>query len=112
MLTPQFKDYSKFVDDDKKIGYVNITDHSYTRTLPCFETSRRLSVNSDGNVWCGHNLSESFGQFLGNIKDQSLYDIWNGKTMTEFRNKVRTGVFERLQCKECGEELRTSERKA
>jgi len=110
MLTPQFKDYSKFVDDDKKMGYVNITKTGYERTLPCFETSRRLSVNSDGNAWCGHNLSETFGQFLGNIKEQSLYDIWNGKAMTEFRNKVRTGVFERPQCKECGEELRTSKK--
>jgi radical SAM protein with 4Fe4S-binding SPASM domain len=88
------------------LRYNDIGDDHYERSAPCFETSRRLSVNSDGNIWCGHHLSENFGTLLGNIKEQSLRDIWFGDAMNEFRRQVRAGVFNRPGCRSCGGELR------
>lgn len=48
-------------DGDETLRYIDLTEDRFERTAPCFETSRRLPINSDGDVWCGHHLSEDFG---------------------------------------------------
>jgi MoaA/NifB/PqqE/SkfB family radical SAM enzyme len=91
---------------NKQLQYTKISASGYTRTAPCFETSRRLSINSDGDVWCGHSLSERFGSYLGNVKKQTLREIWHGKEINEFRLQVRSGIFQRSCCLKCGGEIR------
>ena len=102
MLDLHYKDYSNFIGS----SYVKLTASSYERTAPCFETSRRLSINSNGDVWCGHHNSEDFGNLLGNVKKMSLREVWHGNLMNAFRKQVRAGLFDRPGCKSCGEELR------
>jgi radical SAM protein with 4Fe4S-binding SPASM domain len=91
---------------DSQLRYSDLSEVHFERTAPCFETSRRLSINSDGEVWCGHHMSEDFGPFLGNVKTQSLKDIWHGEAMNRFRIEVRAGRFEREACRKCGGEIR------
>lgn len=70
------------------------------------EVSRRLSIDSDGYVWCGHHNSEEFSPNFGNVYDESLMHIWRGNKMNEFRKQVRAGIFNRPLCKACGGEIR------
>lgn len=111
MLDQHYTDYEAF-SGDTYLEYSNISQNHFERTAPCFETSRRLSLNSDGDVWCGHHNSEEFGQYLGNVKQQSIREIWHGKAINEFRRRVRAGVFHRKCCKTCGGEIRDGHRKA
>ena len=110
MITQRYNNPAMFAGDTY-LAYSNISENHFERTAPCFETSRRLSVNSDGNVWCGHHNSEDFGDFLGNVKQQSLREIWHGKEMNVFRQQVRAAVFCRRACRSCGGEIRDVHRK-
>lgn len=104
MLDVHLKEYSKFLCSK----YRNISKNHYTRTVPCRETSRRLSIASNGDVWCGHHNLEDFGHVLGNVYSQTLRQIWHGETMKQFREGVSNGVFHRPNCQACGGELRDS----
>jgi len=117
MLGPHHQDFCQYLDGplpDRKtpspLKYNNISKKHFERTAPCMETSRRLSVDSDGNVWCGHNLSEYMGSCLGNVYKQGLREIWHGETMNGFRRGVRAGVFNHATCKLCGGEIRETVR--
>ena len=114
-ITPELHDHNRFIvasDDIRNIGYENISESHFVRTAPCFETSRRLSVDSDGNVWCGHHYSENFGVFLGNVKEQTLREIWHSEKMNKYRLQVRAGIFYRPLCQQCGGEIREFHKKA
>ena len=93
-----------------RLKYGNISARRYERMAPCMEASRRLCVNSDGNVWCGHHNSEDFGSHLGNIYKQGLREIWHGAEMNEFAEHTRSGRFHRTCCKLCGNEIRETVR--
>lgn len=103
--------YYRFTPYEKNLDYYeNISEDQYCRTVPCFETSRRLSVTCSGDVWCGHQLPEDFGSKFGNVKEQSLREIWHGDKLNDFRLDVRAGIFKRANCQACGGELRESYR--
>jgi hypothetical protein len=92
---------------DHYVGqHEGLSEDRYRRTQPCFETSRRLAVAVNGDVWCGHNLPEDFGEPLGSVHEQSVIDIWRGPRMTKFRTEVRAGRFGLDVCQACGGELR------
>ncbi len=49
-----------------------------------------LAVNSDGSVsLCGNDWSH--GTVVGNVKEQSLVEIWNGDRLYEFRKTMLSG---------------------
>lgn len=100
-LDLRFTPYEQFLED-----HMDISEVHYKRTSPCFETSRRLSITSNGDVWCGHHLPEDFGPILGNIKNQSIREIWHSEKMNEFRLDARAGIFSRSCCQTCGGEIR------
>jgi len=102
--------FSRNAVQSAQFQYHDIDDDHYERHSPCFETSRRLSITSDGDVWCGQYLPEFFGSPLGNVKTQSLCEIWFGEAMNEFRREVRAGVFNRPCCRSCGAEIREHRR--
>jgi len=113
-ITAKLHDHNRFIvesDEIKDIRYEDISESHFVRTAPCFETSRRLSVDSDGNVWCGHHYSEQFGGFLGNVKQQTLREIWHGDKMNKYRLQVRAGIFHRELCRQCGGEIREFHKK-
>jgi len=88
------------------LQYTDISTNHFSRTAPCMETSRRLSIDSNGDIWCGHHNSEDFGPLLGNVYHNSLREIWHSDTMNEFRREVRAGIFHREGCQKCGGEIR------
>jgi len=104
-LDQRFTPYEQFLED-----CIDISEQHYNRTLPCFETSRRLSIASNGDVWCGHHLPEDFGSILGNIQEQSLKEIWQCEKMNKFRLDARAGIFNRPCCQTCGGEIREENR--
>jgi radical SAM protein with 4Fe4S-binding SPASM domain len=113
MLSQHHQQFHNYVDtplSDRQspigLNYNNISAQHYERTAPCMETSRRLSVDSDGNVWCGHHISEDFGRNLGNVYKEELREIWHGERMNDFRKEVRAGRFDRTCCRLCGGEIR------
>ena len=84
-----------------------VEESAYTRNTPCFEPSRRLAMASNGKVWCGHNNLEGFGDHLGDLTTHSLREVWHGDRMTKFRNQIRSGIFHRSGCQQCGSGPRT-----
>lgn len=38
---------------------------------------------------------------LGNVKNETIYDIWNGKNMLELREGLKKGEFIKESCKKC-----------
>lgn len=102
----EFAGHQEQIQTHENLKYNNLSAEKFERTAPCFETSRRLSINSDGNVWCGHHMSEDFGDFLGNVHQNTLREIWHGKLMNDFRRRIRAGRFDRDACKKCGGEIR------
>lgn len=94
---------------DAALEYTSLNGNTFNRKVPCFEPLRRLAIDSDGNAWCGHHNSECFalsGDFLGNVKKQSLMEIWKSETMQKFREEIRNGTFKRVCCQLCGGEIR------
>jgi radical SAM protein with 4Fe4S-binding SPASM domain len=107
MINNKINKFENFLNSKfSNLQYINISENHYERTKPCFETSRRLSINSSGNVWCGHHNSEDSGSFLGNIEENTIREIWHGKKMQKFREEVRNGKFNNALCKKCGGEIR------
>ena len=104
----EFVEFSK----SSSLSYTEISSSHFERTAPCMETSRRLSLNSDGDVWCGHHNSEDFGELLGNVYSQTLREIWHSEVMNDFRKEIRAGIFNRKCCKMCGGEIRDFHRTA
>ena len=102
----EFAENQELIHNNEQLKYHDLSQTSFERTAPCFETSRRLSINSDGDVWCGHHMSEDFGGFLGNVHESTIREIWHGAPMNEFRRMVRAGRFDREACKRCGGEIR------
>ena len=111
MLDEHYTRYAAFQEGDP-LSYDQISETSFTRTAPCMEVSRRLSISSDGEVWCGHHLAEDFGEPLGNINKQTLREIWHSEKLDQFRRETRAGIFNRKCCKTCGGELREFHRQS
>jgi len=55
-------------------------------------------INEEGNVFYCYNKSKNF--LMGNIKEQSLKDIWHSDKYQRFRNRLLKGNFLK-ECKEC-----------
>lgn len=54
---------------------------------PCLEPHRRLMITCDGNVLpcCSYYAA---GMVVGNIHDDSIYNIWNSSYMRELRARI------------------------
>ncbi len=91
----ELKDFVEFwsdkvdhIDLQKLINFNKEVNDSYqTKQWNCIDPFRRVAIVSDGSVlpccsFWGKNL------VLGNIKDQSIIDIWNGQEMTKVRKDL------------------------
>lgn len=59
-----------------------------------------MQVNPDGNIVACCNTK--YPGIIGNIKEQSLYDIWNGEAYNRFRYKMLDGVKQASEaCGKC-----------
>ena len=59
-----------------------------------------INVNGDMNPCCIHETEYKRRFIVGNIYKDSFEDIWNGKKMNKFRNKLKEGKVPAM-CKDC-----------
>ena len=101
-------DYRKFTTFDGGAGDVNEwvgkknTDESIyaKRKVTCRKPWWRVTIAWDGSVLpCCMDYNKKM--ILGNIKDQSLEEIWNGPKMKSLRREFLSGVVTNPLCKNC-----------
>lgn len=85
---------------DKEILKESMIDYTSLPKLPCSELWRRLSVFWNGEVTACCNDYEGFLK-IGNIKNNSLMELWHSKEMNEIREKHKKLDFSGLICKVC-----------
>ncbi len=107
------KDFLKFWSDKDVFAYIksqdnrwlyendaNLKSKSHYENQYCEYPWLSLTVMADGNVVPCTQVSNS-ELVLGNVNDNSLEDIWNGKKYKEFRKMHVTGKFPKgHKCKE------------
>ena len=77
------------------------------RTIPCAEPTYYLNISYDGSVMpCCHMRPDNPNHkeyILGNIKEQSIIDIYYSEKAQQFREQVRTRDNNKLPepCKRC-----------
>lgn len=73
-----------------------------TRTEPCRKPFEEMVIYWNGDVaLCNHDWDRK--EPLGNVKNQSLKEIWDSPTYEEIREQHLTGKIECLPCKYCNE---------
>lgn len=72
----------------------------------CFEPYRRLSIQNNGNVF---PCCSTYGNevVVGNIYNNSIYNIWNNDKMKKMRMEVENNIFDNhpkgcIKCKKSG----------
>ena len=67
----------------------------------CQQPWQRVQIRSNGEV-CPCCAFFSTELSLGNIKDKSIYELWNGEQMRNLRNIHKEGRYaENPWCKKC-----------
>lgn len=70
--------------------------------LPCITNSITSIISGDGSVYlCGRLNIYSWLNPIGNINQQSFYDIWNGKERKRQMEMVKDASFCRQNCPQC-----------
>ena len=80
----------------------NDTDIEYENDFTCPQLWERLVIGADGTVMMCSN--DEFEQNkLGNVNDDSIYEIWHGKKLNEIRkiHIKHMGTSEISACKNC-----------
>lgn len=105
------KDYTKILKElnarikDKKI-YSNlglIIKYGLFEHNPpefCFAPWEMIFINSNGEVLACCTLASYHENVIGNIKEQSLSEIWRGERMNKFREMIKNKKFFD-ECKKC-----------
>lgn len=90
-------DYSKVTDTNINIGMVGCKNDDI---FSCPRPFYMMTVNTDGLVRPCCNYDPPM--IIGDINKESLFDIWNGKKMIEFRiNQLKNGIKSNSVCKQC-----------
>ena len=80
-----YQNLIEYKDNDKqrRVGFYE--------NFSCLDPFRRLYVNYDGNIYpcCMPGFLE--GHYLGNIKEITLMEAWNGAVMDKLRDELRSG---------------------
>jgi len=82
-----FQSYKDFPKVDKA-GEIFKIGKSLSR--PCLRPASCLVINWKGNVLlCCQDFYEAY--CFGNIREENLWEIWNGRQFVDFRNHLRLG---------------------
>ena len=80
-----YQNLIEYKDNDKqrRVGFYE--------NFSCLDPFRRLYVNYDGNIYpcCMTGFLE--GHYLGNIKEITLMEAWNGAVLDKLRDELRSG---------------------
>lgn len=79
----------------------NDDDIVYEQDFSCPQVYQRLVIGSDGNVLLCSN-DEDGDHLLGNVCEQSVYQIWHGERLNEVRTFHSQGRFKEINvCRKC-----------
>lgn len=84
-------DYSKYGFKEENNEYISMRGKALPASIHiCNHPFYLLSLNPDGSVFpcCSTEAPPS----MGNVKEQSIVDIWNGKVFNHFRMNMLEGV--------------------
>lgn len=98
-IIPYFTDVN-YSDIEKKSDK-NIYGETFEKSIVCSRPFMSIYVSADGHVMpCCREDNENL--ILGNIKNESIFDIWNGKNLRDFRIlQLKNKRFEHIICKDC-----------
>ena len=65
----------------------------------CHYLSDEIAISYQGNVLCTNDYLERHA--FGNVRHETLLDIWHSPTFVDVRRQVRRGVFELEMCRKC-----------
>ena len=98
-----FSDISDQIASNPLIDFSHtVIDDNYLEHFTCPQPWQRLVVGSDGNaMMC--SMDEIGTYIVGNLNDNSIYDVWHGKKMQKAReiHLKELGVKELPPCKWC-----------
>ena len=88
-------DFQVMMDASHIENLANVTEY----TAECMEPFRRLAVRYDGVVL---PCCTSYGNFfpLGNIRDTSLKEMWEGEKIRHLREEIKSKNFNKV-CRNC-----------
>ncbi|MCP4351317.1 MAG: radical SAM protein [Desulfobacterales bacterium] len=86
--------------------YKEFDPESYDKEFVCPRLWQRIYVSSSGNIgFCLGDVYED--HIIGNIKDMSLYDAWNGEEFRKIRQQhTNHNRFEYTICRRCQDGLK------
>lgn len=73
----------------------------------CFAPWEMAFINSRGDVLACCTLASLYENVLGNVREKSFKEIWFGKRMDQFRERIRKNILYE-ECKKCLPEITES----
>lgn len=94
--------YTDLVAFNPLIDYLDKDeDIIYEEDFACPQFYQRLVIGSDGRALLCSNDEES-GYILGDVKKESVYDIWHGERLNQARKLHEAGAFGEIAvCRKC-----------
>lgn len=93
--------FQEYIEPTLTIGENKKYQGGYKSSFTCQQPFTRLSIIEDGRVspCC---VDYKLDMIVGNVKDQTLLEIWNSKNMEKIRSIHKSGQFFTLStCKNC-----------
>ena len=109
-----FNEITDQIGSNPLIDYLHRdTEIQYEENFTCPQLYQRMVIGSDGRVMLCAN-DEMSSHIVGDIKNESIYDIWHGDKINEAReiHKKHMGAKELEVCKHCYLPRKTQREKA
>lgn len=91
---------NSLVSESSKSSLINPVKKKRSGRVRCHSPWLRMSITWDGGVVpCCNDYDKKY--VLGNLKDNSLTEIWNGEKMQQLRKEFISGNVENPLCKLC-----------
>lgn len=105
-----FAPYTDLIAFNPLIDYLDKDeDIVYEENFSCPQLYQRLVIGSDGRVLLCSNDEDGL-QILGDIREQSVYEIWHGQKLEDIRTLHQNGRFQEIDvCRKCYVPRKTEE---
>ncbi|MFP4117172.1 MAG: radical SAM protein [Candidatus Aenigmatarchaeota archaeon] len=98
------KDIKEFEKESKvSTNADNIINYGLSEREPpefCFAPWDMAFINASGEMMACCTLASYYKNILGNLEENSFYELWTGEKMKAFREEIKNGEFPE-KCNEC-----------
>jgi radical SAM protein with 4Fe4S-binding SPASM domain len=96
----EVEEINRLVSESRENGVIDLVEKKRSGRVKCYTPWLRMSISWDGNVVpCCFDYNNIY--ILGNVKESSLHEIWNGVKMQQLRKEFLSGNVNNLLCKKC-----------